>query len=60
VTVTRFVRTHLLHDRAGASVRLRQPMQVSFEVLDDLSLRFRDEAEAGAVARQSGERPDRE
>src|SRR5688572_13570005 len=32
-------------------------MQVSFEVLDDLSLRFRDEAEAGAVARQPGERP---
>ena len=60
VTVTLFVRAHLLDDRARASVRLRQAMQVSFEMLDHLALGFRDEAEAGAVARESGQRADRE
>jgi hypothetical protein len=59
VSVTRFVRTHLLHDRARASVRLRQAMQMSFEMLDHLSLGLGDEAEAGAIARQSRERADR-
>src|SRR6185295_7653806 len=60
VTMTLFVHAHLLHDRARARVRLRQSMQVSFEMLDHLPLRLGDEAEAGAVAAQSGERTDRE
>ena len=38
VAVTLFVRAHLLDDRSRASVRLRQAMQMSFEMLDHLSL----------------------
>src|SRR5882757_7859816 len=55
-----FVLLHLSQDRARSVIVLRQPIQVAKQVLLDLPLGFRHEAQADAVTQAGSQQPDRE
>jgi len=55
-----FLYVHLFEDGAAARVVFRQTLEVAFEVLADLSLRFCNEAEAPAISERATGSPDRE
>src|SRR5579883_3179949 len=58
--VSSLIRAHLLHDGAALQIAGRQAAEVLVEMTLDLPLRLHDEAEAGPIAGESGQRPDAE
>src|SRR5579862_7698506 len=54
------IRAHLMHDGATAQVTGRQSAEMLIEMPFDLPLRLDHEPETGPIAREGGERPDKE